>query len=174
MNCHLCKDVAIGLARDGALTCGNAETCTVAVKEFVIVSDVPGASTYETINADTVKALSDKGDQAPDGADRCECGAKSAGEDEDGEPTCGNQGCPPVFEDEKDFDADWEAEDRDDDGNLMFADPGGRSALRASSDRNPRNLPCPNCGEPDRLTPADRAHGYQCDACADRAEGWGG
>ena len=36
-----------------------------------------------------------------------------------------------------------------------FADPGGRSALRAASRRNPRNLPCPTCGRPDRLTPAD-------------------
>lgn len=53
----------------------------------------------------------------------------------------------------------------------MFRDPGGKSALRAASRRNPRNLPCPNCGQPDRLTPADRAQGYQCDACADRAEG---
>ena len=52
-----------------------------------------------------------------------------------------------------------------------FADPGGRSALRAASRKNPRNLPCPTCHKPNRLTPADRAHGYQCDECADRAEG---
>ena len=52
-----------------------------------------------------------------------------------------------------------------------FAEPGGRSALRAASKRNPRNLPCPTCGEPNRLTPADRAQGYQCNACADRDEG---
>jgi hypothetical protein len=57
-------------------------------------------------------------------------------------------------------------EDLDDD----FADPGGRSALRAASKRNPRNLPCPSCGAPNRLTPRDRALGYQCDACADRDE----
>lgn len=59
----------------------------------------------------------------------------------------------------------------DDDDRTMFADPGGRSALRASSRTNPRNLPCPNCGKKNKLTPADRARGYQCDACADRAEG---
>jgi hypothetical protein len=53
---------------------------------------------------------------------------------------------------------------------IMFADPGGKSALRAASKRNPRNLPCPTCGQPDRLTPADRAQGYQCDECADRDE----
>lgn len=54
-----------------------------------------------------------------------------------------------------------------------FADPGGRSALRAASKNNPRNLPCPNCGEANRLTPADRALGYQCDECADMTErGW--
>lgn len=56
--------------------------------------------------------------------------------------------------------------DYDDD----FADPGGRSALRAETEDNPRNLPCPNCGEENRLTPKDRALGYQCDSCADRAE----
>jgi hypothetical protein len=59
------------------------------------------------------------------------------------------------------------------DDNEFFADPGGRSALRASSKRNPRNLPCPNCGKKNKLTPADRARGYQCDACADHAEGRG-
>lgn len=52
-----------------------------------------------------------------------------------------------------------------------FADPGGRSALRRASRSNPRNLPCPTCGEPNRLTPADRRRGYQCDQCADRDEG---
>lgn len=53
----------------------------------------------------------------------------------------------------------------------QFADPGGRSALRASSRRNPRNLPCPTCGTPNVLTPADVRRGYQCDRCADRDEG---
>ena len=52
-----------------------------------------------------------------------------------------------------------------------FADPGGRSALRAATKHNPRTLPCPTCGEPNRLTPIDKARGYQCDQCADRAEG---
>lgn len=56
---------------------------------------------------------------------------------------------------------------------IQFADPGGNSALRAATPRNPRNLPCPTCKQPNRLTPADRAQGYQCDDCADRAErGW--
>jgi hypothetical protein len=59
----------------------------------------------------------------------------------------------------------------DDDARSMFRDPGGHSALRAASPRNPRNLPCPTCHEPDRLTPADKARGYQCDACANREEG---
>lgn len=62
-----------------------------------------------------------------------------------------------MFEDEEDV--------RDD-----FADPGGKSALRAASKDNPRNLPCPNCGAPNRLTRKDKARGYQCDECADRAE----
>ena len=57
-------------------------------------------------------------------------------------------------------------------GRLEFANPG--SALRAASSFNPRNLPCPTCHEDDRLTPEDARLGYQCDACADRAEGRGG
>ena len=51
-----------------------------------------------------------------------------------------------------------------------FADPGGNSSLRAETKDNPRNLPCPTCGRPNRLTPLDRAQGYQCDACANAAE----
>jgi ribosomal protein L37AE/L43A len=54
-----------------------------------------------------------------------------------------------------------------------FADPGGRSALRAATRGNPRNLPCPNCRKPNRLTRIDKLRGYQCDDCADRAEGRG-
>lgn len=61
-----------------------------------------------------------------------------------------------------------------DDDRMDFADRGGKSALRASSRRNPRNLPCPTCKRPNLLTPADRANGYQCDSCADRAESGGG
>lgn len=87
----------------------------------------------------------------------------------------------------------WNDDDFDDDNRIEFADPGGTSALRAAThDRcprcakrvgrtanfcrhcgctlNPRCLPCPNCGEKNRLTPADRARGYQCDRCADRVE----
>lgn len=51
-----------------------------------------------------------------------------------------------------------------------FADPGGNSALHGADKDNPRNLPCPTCGEPNRLTPRDRASGYQCDKCADQLE----
>ena len=51
-----------------------------------------------------------------------------------------------------------------------FADPGGRSALRAATKDNPRDQPCPTCGAPNRLTRIDVARGYQCDSCADRAE----
>lgn len=69
------------------------------------------------------------------------------------------------YYDYDDYHLDDEFDDRS-----MFADPYGRSALRAATRDNPRNLPCPTCGEPNRLTPADRARGYQCDACADRAE----
>lgn len=54
---------------------------------------------------------------------------------------------------------------------MQFANPG--SALRAASKFNPRNLPCPTCHEPNRLTPADVRKGYQCDDCANAAEGYG-
>jgi hypothetical protein len=51
-----------------------------------------------------------------------------------------------------------------------FAQPGGNSALRAASARNPRIFPCPDCETPDVLTAADKALGYCCDRCADRKE----
>lgn len=55
--------------------------------------------------------------------------------------------------DDEDFEEDEGYDDfeDDEDDRLIFADPGGRSALRAVSKDNPRNLPCPNCGEPNRL-----------------------
>jgi hypothetical protein len=62
-------------------------------------------------------------------------------------------------------------DDHDDDDRSMFADPGGNSALRRATKRNPRNLPCPTCGRENMLTPADRAKGYQCNICADHDEG---
>ncbi len=63
------------------------------------------------------------------------------------------------------------AEDRH--GRIRFADPGGKSALRAASKSNPRNRPCPNCGRKNVLTPEDVRQGYQCDKCADQEErGW--
>ena len=52
-----------------------------------------------------------------------------------------------------------------------FANPGGNSALRRATKRNPRNLPCPTCERPNMLTPRDRDLGYQCDLCADALEG---
>ena len=50
----------------------------------------------------------------------------------------------------------------------MFANAG--SALRRETKDNPRNLPCPTCKEPNRLTPKDAARGYQCDQCANADE----
>ena len=68
------------------------------------------------------------------------------------------------------MDDDWDMVDPHSRGGCDFADPGGNSALRAASSRNPRNLPCPTCEAPNRLTPADVANHYQCNACADRDE----
>lgn len=69
------------------------------------------------------------------------------------------------YEDDYDYDRD----DYEDD----FAEPGSNSALRAATDDNPRNLPCPTCRWPNRLTPADVQRGYQCNRCADAFEGRG-
>ena len=74
------------------------------------------------------------------------------------------------FYDDEDDDIHYSYDDEDLIDGVGFADPGGRSALRAATDTNPRNLPCPTCGAPNRLTPLDKARGYQCDSCADRAE----
>ena len=71
----------------------------------------------------------------------------------------------PRYHDEDDYPVD------DEDFAGDFADPGGRSALRAATKGNPRNLPCPSCKKKNKLTPKDRELGYQCDACADRDEG---
>jgi len=54
-----------------------------------------------------------------------------------------------------------------------FAEPGGNSALRAATRNNPRIYPCPTCGEENALTRIDVQHGYQCNRCADMAEGGG-
>jgi hypothetical protein len=45
-----------------------------------------------------------------------------------------------------------------------------RFALHPATEENPRDLPCPTCGWPNRLTRADRVRGYQCDACATATE----
>lgn len=54
-----------------------------------------------------------------------------------------------------------------------FEYPYGDSCLHPETRGNPRNLSCPTCGAPNRLTAKDRANGYQCDECTDRAEGGG-
>ena len=65
---------------------------------------------------------------------------------------------------------EYHGECDDDRDGPRFADPGGRSVLRAASRRNPRNRPCPTCGGENRLTPEDVHRGYQCNSCADREE----
>lgn len=64
----------------------------------------------------------------------------------------------------------YDDDDFDDEASPRFADPGGRSALRAAGKGNPRNRSCPTCKRRNVLTPADVSLGYQCDRCADRAE----
>jgi DNA-directed RNA polymerase subunit RPC12/RpoP len=50
-----------------------------------------------------------------------------------------------------------------------FENPG--SALRKATRSNPRKYPCPTCKKSNKLTAEDVRHHYQCDECADRAEG---
>lgn len=64
----------------------------------------------------------------------------------------------------RDWDEDWQID------GVGFADPGGRSALRAATADNPRIYACPTCKRPNRLTRIDKARGYQCDTCADALE----
>lgn len=75
---------------------------------------------------------------------------------------------------------DWECGDYDepdayyeDEEDLIdgvgFAQEG--SALRAATADNPRDQPCPTCGRPDVLTRIDVQRHYQCDYCANAAEG---
>lgn len=75
-----------------------------------------------------------------------------------------------AFDDEDDYeDEEYYDEDREDN---MFADPGGRSALRAATKSNPCIFPCPTCKQENVLTQKDVNLRYQCDSCADAAEGF--
>ena len=81
----------------------------------------------------------------------------------------------PDVEDDTEYDSDtdwWYADDHGDYDDDMsdFADPSGRSALRAATPRNPRIYPCPTCGGQNLLTQKDIDLCYQCDSCADQAE----
>lgn len=73
----------------------------------------------------------------------------------------------PEFDDYEELDDECFDEDEVD---IDFADPGGRSALRAETPDNPRVFPCPTCCTPNVLTRKDVELHYCCDACADAAE----
>jgi hypothetical protein len=60
----------------------------------------------------------------------------------------------------------FEFEDR-----MGFAEPGGKSALRRATPKNPRIYDCPTCKGKNLLTAEDVRRGYQCDGCADAQEG---
>ena len=80
---------------------------------------------------------------------------------------------PEIEDEDDDEECDIDDIPYDDDDYSDFADPGGVSALRASSASNPRNLPCGQCGRENVLTPKDKHRGYVCDMCADQNErGW--
>jgi len=80
---------------------------------------------------------------------------------------------PEIEDEDDDEECDIDDIPYDDDDYSDFADPGGVSALRASSASNPRNLPCGQCGRENVLTPKDKYKGYVCDMCANQNErGW--
>lgn len=66
--------------------------------------------------------------------------------------------------------ADDDFDPGDEDFDPEFADPGGRSALRAG----PRDYACPTCKRENVLSLEDKRRGYQCDTCADNVERTGG
>lgn len=77
--------------------------------------------------------------------------------------------------DDEEYDDEDEGECYDDEEGYLvdgvgFADPGGKSALRAATRNNPRDCTCPQCGAENVLTRIDRQRGYVCDTCADRNE----
>jgi hypothetical protein len=85
---------------------------------------------------------------------------------------------PEDFEDCPEVEERYPDDDYHDDEDYLidgvgFADPGGRSALRAATRDNPREYPCPTCGRANVLTRIDKQRGYQCNHCADAEEGWG-
>lgn len=92
---------------------------------------------------------------------------RSCNEDLDSEP---GKDCDRT---ETHYDPEDDEFDDDRDDGPDFADPGGRSALRAATLDNPRDQPCPTCGTENVLTSADIALHYQCDRCADLVEGVG-
>lgn len=81
---------------------------------------------------------------------------------------------PRYYDEDEDYDEyDHDEYDHDDEDlidGVGFANPGGRSALRAATPSNPRIYPCSTCERPNRLTAIDVQRGYQCDRCADRME----
>jgi len=60
-----------------------------------------------------------------------------------------------------------------DDNEIGITFKNDHSALRKASRSNPRIYPCPTCGAKNALTLQDVNLGYQCDSCANKAEGGG-
>jgi DNA-directed RNA polymerase subunit RPC12/RpoP len=54
----------------------------------------------------------------------------------------------------------------DEDCNRVF-----HASIRATNRRNPQRYDCPTCGAKRALSAHQKQQGYQCDGCADRAEG---
>jgi len=133
--------------------------------------DAPRANLEDGMSYDDWSECADPGYDPGPGYTACRgCGEEYPSEELGAEWCCSDE-CREDYEngDAESFGPDYFDAPRFT-GEPGFANPGGNSALRAASAANPRSLPCPNCGAANRLTPADKARGYQCDPCADRAE----
>lgn len=77
------------------------------------------------------------------------------------------------FGDDPDDDSDIEDgvdDDFDDHNGFEFTIPCCDSNIRDATPDRPRNLPCPTCCKPERLSAAEIVAGYECDECAHRVE----
>src|ERR1039457_5192936 len=86
-------------------------------------------------------------------------------------PLCDDGGNPMSIDEDSECSPEdfYEDDPTDQDEDLIdgvgFADPGGRSALRAETRDNPRIYPCPTCGAENVLTSLDVQRHYCCDRC---------
>lgn len=158
---NLLNEMGMGFTGEGNLEGNKMSDCCGSPMYEGMCSECGGMGMYEAELSDKQKDIAKlAGDKNKIGAD--DLAVLRAGKDkEELDET------QQAVEDMKEVDTMMEYDDDDDDyGNkINFANHG--SALRAGN----REYPCPTCDTPNALTADDVSLGYQCDDCADRAEG---